>query len=135
MSGQLFAEACAVVTLLFMIELLRRRRLREKYVVLWIGVALVVLVGAFFPRLLDQVATVVGVTVPINLILFVGQLLLLVVCVQLSAEVSTLEQESQTLAEELALLRNRVERLERAAGAAPRPPSVADPDPSGRSPG
>ncbi|MCL3862704.1 DUF2304 domain-containing protein [Actinotalea sp. K2] len=135
MNGHLFALACAVIALLFMFELLRRRRLREKYAVLWMVVAVVVLVSVVFPQLLEQVSSLVGITVPINLVFFSGLLVLLVVCVQLSAEISTLEHESQTLAEESALLRNRVERLERATGAAPGPPPVADPDVSGRSTG
>ncbi len=135
MNGHLFALGAALVTLGFMFELLRRRRLREKFAALWMAVAFVVLVSAAFPRLLDRAAALVGVTVPVNLVFFLGMLLLLVVCVQLSAEISTLEQESQTLAEESALLRNRVERLERLAGAEPASPPVADPDPSGRTTG
>jgi hypothetical protein len=126
MSGYVFAIGGALVTLGFMIELLRRRRLREKYAALWITVAVLVLVAVGFPHLLERAASLVGVTLPVNLVFFVALLLLLVVCVQLSAEVSTLEQETQTLAEEVALLRNRVERLERGVGDDPGP-SVADP--------
>lgn len=128
MSGYLVALVGAVVTLGFMIELLRRRRLREKYAALWIVVAVVVAVLAFFPGLVEGAASAAGVTVPVNLVFFVGLLLLLVVCVQLSAEVGTLEQKTQTLAEEAALLRHRIERLERAAGRESIPPPVADPD-------
>lgn len=128
MSGHLFALGAAVVMLVFMVELLRRRRLREKYAALWIVVALVVMVGLAFPHLLESAAALVGVTLPVNLVFFVALVLLLLVCVQLSAELSTLEAESQTLAEEAALLRHRVERLERALGEDPQPP-VADPGP------
>lgn len=128
MSGYLFAVVGALVTLAIMVELLRRRRLREKYAALWITVAVLVLVTVFFPGLLERAATAVGVTVPVNLVFFVALLLLLVVCVQLSAEVSGLEQENQTLAEEIALLRNRVEHLEERAGTGPVVPPVADPD-------
>ena len=46
----------------FMVELLRRRRLREKYAALWIAVAVVVLLGACFPQLTDWLAELVGVT-------------------------------------------------------------------------
>lgn len=132
MSGHVFALVGALVTLAFMVELLRRRRLREKYAALWITVAVLVMVAVAFPHLLERAADLVGITVPINLVFFVALLLLLVVCVQLSAETSSLEQENQTLAEEIALLRNRVERLERGAGEEPRPP-IADPS-TGTSP-
>lgn len=113
MSGYVFALLGALVTLGFMVELLRRRRLREKYAALWIVVALVVLVAALFPPLTIRAADLVGIDAPVNLLFFLGLMVLLVVCVQLSAEVSELEHENQALAEESALLRNRIERLER----------------------
>lgn len=113
MNGHLFALLGALVTLGFMFELLRRRRLREKYAGLWIVVALLVLVAAVFPAVTAWLSDLVGITVPVNLVFFLGLLVLLVVCVQISAEVSELEHENQTLAEESALLRLRVERLER----------------------
>ena len=74
------------------------------------------LAGVAFPHALESVAALVGVAVPINLVFFLGMLLLLVVVVQLSSEVGGLERETQTLAEEVALLRNRLEHVERAAG-------------------
>lgn len=127
--GYLFALVGGLVTLAFMVELLRRRRLREKYAALWIGVAVVVLLGAFFPQIPAWFADLVGVTAPVNLVFFLGLLVLLVVCVQLSGEVSGLEHENQTLAEESALLRNRIEVLERHAGLGTLEPPVADPGP------
>jgi hypothetical protein len=129
--GYLFALLGGLVTLVFMVELLRRRRLREKYAALWIAVAVVVALGACFPQLTNWLAELVGVTTPVNLVFFLGLLVLLVVCVQLSAEVSGLEHENQTLAEESALLRNRIERLERRVGQAASEPPVADPGPPG----
>ena len=125
--GYLFALVGGLVTLAFMIELLRRRRLREKYAALWIGVAIAVLLGAFFPQIPAWLAELVGVTTPVNLVFFLGLLVLLVVCVQLSGEVSGLEHENQTLAEESALLRNRIEVLELHTGLGSSEPPVADP--------
>lgn len=129
--GYWFALVGGLVTLVFMVELLRRRRLREKYAALWIVVAVLVLVAAFFPQITTTFAELVGVTAPVNLVFFLGLLVLLVVCVQLSAEVSGLEQQNQTLAEECALLRNRLERLEELAGKEAAAPPVADPGPGG----
>ncbi len=129
MRGYLFALAGALITLAFMFELLRRRRLREKYAALWISLAVVVIVVGAFPQLLTRIATLVGIATPLNLVLFLGLLVLLVVCVQLSAELSSLEHEAQTLAEESALLRNRLERLEQTLDGAPARPPVADPSP------
>ena len=99
MNGHVFTLLGALATLVFMFELLRRRRLREKYAALWIVTALFVLVGALFPGIAQSVADAVGVSTPVNLVFFLGMLVLLAVCVQLSAEVSELEHENQALAD------------------------------------
>jgi len=101
-----------VGVLALMVELLRRRQLKEKYAFLWLAVALVVAVLAVAPALLDTVAGWLDVADPVNLLLFVGLLVLLSVCVHLSWECSRLEDETRSLAEEVALLRNQVERLD-----------------------
>src|SRR5262249_8249084 len=103
-----------VATLAFMVELLRRRQLQEKYAILWLGVSLVMLPMAFFPSLLDSVATALGIASGVSLVLFLGIVFLLLVCVHLSWEVSRLEEETRTLAEEVALMRlQRPDQAER----------------------
>jgi hypothetical protein len=94
-----------LVLLATIVELLRRRQLREKYALLWLGVAIAVLPLALFPRLLDSVAEALGVASGVSLALFLGVVFLLLVTVHLSWEVSRLEEETRTLAEEIALLR------------------------------
>ncbi|MBQ1047180.1 DUF2304 domain-containing protein [Micromonospora sp. C51] len=98
------------------VELLRRRQLREKYGMLWLGLLFVVIPLSLFPRLLDGVADLLGVASGVSLVLFLGIVFLLLVCIHLSWEVSALEEETRTLAEEFALLRAEVEaeRTERA---------------------
>lgn len=105
-----FVTALAGLLVLGVIlELLRRRRLREKYAMLWLAVGVIVLPLGFFPRLLDGAAEMLGVASGVSLVLFLGFLFLLLVCVHLSWEVSQLEEETRTLAEELALLRADIE--------------------------
>lgn len=110
------------------LELLRRRRLREKYAMLWLAVGIVVLPLAFFPRLSDRAASMLGVASGVSLVLFLGFLFLLLVCVHLSWEVSQLEEETRTLAEEFALLRTEIEAragIEVRAGGAARADTAA----------
>ena len=91
------------------VELLRRRQLREKYGMLWLGVLLIVIPLSLFPRLLDNVAELLGVASGVSLVLFLGIVFLLLVCVHLSWEVSALEEETRTLAEDFALLRAQID--------------------------
>jgi hypothetical protein len=102
----------AILLLVLIFELLRRRQLREKYTVLWLAVGLIVLVLGLFPKLLDRLAVAMGVVSGVSLVLFMGVVFLLVVCIHLSWESSRLEEETRTLAEEIALIRTRLTELE-----------------------
>jgi hypothetical protein len=95
----------SVVVLVAIVEMMRRHRLREKYAVIWFLVAVGVLTLAIFPGLLTGVAELLGVALPVNLLFFVGSLVLLVLTLQHSYELGRLEEKTRTLAEEVALLR------------------------------
>ena len=137
MTGYGFALALVGVVLLTIIQLLRTRRLREKYATAWIAVAFVVVVIGVFPDLLFALASLVGVQTPLNLLFALGGVVLLVVCIQFSVEITSLEAETRTLAEEVALLRHDVRRLQagtdRAAPSARSDPSTAEVTDSGES--
>ena len=132
MSGYLVAVLGACLILGFMIELLRRRRLREKYAALWIVVSVLVLATVALPGVLRGLARALGFTVPLNLVFFGSLLLLLAVAIQLSAEITSLERQVQTLAEEVALIRHRLEVIERGVDRTVPPATVASVDPSAR---
>lgn len=106
-----FLLALAIVGLV--VEMLRRKKLREKYAVLWLIVGVLTLVLAAFPRMLNVVAEFVGVQLPSNLLFAMSILMLLGVCLHLSWEISVVEDETRTLAEEVAILRVQVEDLNR----------------------
>lgn len=131
-SGYLFAVALCVLLIVLVTFLLRTRRMREKYAGVWITLAVAVAVVAAFPGLAFWLADVVGVEAPVNLLFAVGFLVLLVVVIQLSTEISSLEEETRTLAEEIALLRLEVTDVVRATDAS-RPAAGALPAP-GRAP-
>ncbi|MCW2884328.1 MAG: hypothetical protein JWL58_1190 [Streptosporangiaceae bacterium] len=101
----------AAATLVGIFEMLRRRRLREKYAVFWVLLALMIAFIAVFPGVLVWAAHVTGVVVPANLLFFVAGLVLISVNVQLSSEITRLEDKSRTLAEELGLQRLQLEEL------------------------
>lgn len=100
----------SIALLTFLFEMLRRRRLREKYAVLWCAVAIASLIVALVPGTLSWSARVVGVEVPANLLFFVASMVLLLTSIQHSYELGRLEERTRTLAEELALLRLELDR-------------------------
>lgn len=113
MTTYVLTVVAAVGTLVFVIEMLRRGILREKYAALWLLVSVAVLVMAVFPGIVSAAATAFGVQVPANLLFFLTAVVLLLVSVQLSYEVSRVEARTRRLAEEVALLRSQLEALTR----------------------
>lgn len=98
--------------LLFVFEMLRRKHLREKYAVLWIVIGVGMLVLVAFPQLLFWASRMLGVQVPSNLLFAMALLLLVSVCLHLSFEQSQSEDEVRILAEEVGILRLKVQGLE-----------------------
>ncbi|GAA2726126.1 DUF2304 domain-containing protein [Cellulomonas aerilata] len=124
MSAYTFALLLSVATLALMVNLLRTRRMREKYALWWALLAVGVILLALNPRILEWAADVVGIVVPTNLLFFASGFVLLAVCVQFSTELSSLEEDRRVLCEEVAMVRlelrhltERVARQEASAGA------------------
>ncbi len=103
----------ALAALVLVFELLRRRRLREKYAALWVVIAVGTLIVAVFPGLLRWVADLVGIQTPSNLLFFGSLIVLFAVSLQLSREVGLLEEQSRRLAEEVGTLGLRLDALEK----------------------
>lgn len=102
----------ALASVVIVLAILRSGRMREKYAALWLIVSLAIVVITIWPGLLGAVASLLGVELPSNLLFFLAILMLLGVTLHLSLEVSKLEDEARTLSEEVALLDERVRRVE-----------------------
>ncbi len=111
-TAQVAALIAGAIALAVILDLVRRRQLREKYAALWLTLGAGIATLAVFPGLLDRVAERLGVADPPNLLFFLGILVLLVVVVQLSFELSRLEDRIRTLAERLAILQADVDGAE-----------------------
>lgn len=102
----------ALIVVGIVLELVRRKVFREKYAALWLIIGASALVLAGWPGLLSDISKFLGVQVASNLLFALCIVLLLGVCLHLSWELSVVEDENRTLAEEVAILRAAVERLD-----------------------
>ncbi|MCU4182924.1 DUF2304 domain-containing protein [Acidiferrimicrobium sp. IK] len=105
----LIALVAAVVTIAALVEMLRRRQIRQKYAITWVLVGVAVAVVAVDPGLFNGLAHALGVINPPDLLAVMAALFLLLVTVHLSWEIGRLEDRSRLLAEEVALLRADLE--------------------------
>lgn len=107
-----FGIVAAALVLGLVLEMLRRRRVRERHALWWIVAGVLALLVAVFPRILTGTAHALGFSVPTNLGFFVALIILFLVSVQQSAELTVLEEKTRVLAEHSALQDERITRLE-----------------------
>lgn len=110
----LLGIVASALVLIIVVELLRRRRLRERHAIWWFLAGVLALVASVFPDTLLWAAGLVGVEIPTNLVFFLSIAILFLVCLQSSAELTTLEDKTRTLAERVSLLELELERTRRA---------------------
>jgi hypothetical protein len=108
----IFALVTSVVAFLFVLELVRRRRLREEYSWLWLLTAGGMVMLAVWYRLLVVITHLVGAVTPLNTLLLCAILFLFAIAVHYSVIISRLTTQVKNLAQELALLSSRVEERE-----------------------
>lgn len=110
---QLVAMLGALALLFVVLELVRRRRLLERYALLWLFSAVVLLGLAAWRDGLERLASAVGIAYPPNALFFVAFAFVLVLLLHFSAAVSRLADQSRVLAQRLALLEERLSEQER----------------------
>jgi hypothetical protein len=130
---QLVAIVGAVALLLTVLELVRRRRLLERYALLWLFSALVLLGLALWRDALTKVSETVGIAYPPNALFFIAFGFTLVLLLHFSAAVSRLADQTRVLAQRQALLEDRLRRVEQGEEL-PAEAADAELQPTGRRP-
>lgn len=112
LTSYIFSIAAAMFSLIVVIEMLRRRRLRERHALWWLLAGTLALSVSIFPSTLQWAADLIGVSEPTNLVFFVSIAILFLVCLQSSSELTRLESKARTLAEQVAMQDLRLRLLE-----------------------
>jgi len=129
-SSYILGILAALLILIVVIEMLRRHRLRERHATWWLFAGVLALVAGIFPASLVAAARLLGVELPVNLVFFVALIILFLVCLQQSSELTSLEAKTRTLVEQSALQDLRIRALE--DGRTGQTAMPADPDDSAR---
>ena len=112
---QVVAILATLALLAVVLELVRRRRLLERYALLWLFSALVLLGLGASRSLLESVSALIGIAYPPSALFVIAFGFILVLLLHFSLAVSRLADQSKVLAQRLALLeeRQRAEELAR----------------------
>ncbi len=100
--------------LLFILELVRQRRLREEYSLLWLATAGVLLLLSLSRPLLDILASAIGIFYPPSALFVVALLFILAILMHFSMVITRLTQENKEIAQQVALLRYELARQQSA---------------------
>lgn len=91
--------------------LVRTRRLREEYTPIWMGVAVALLVLSFRMDLLRAITRAIGAWTYSSTLFFMGELFLVVICLNFAVRLSRTSLQLKTLGQEVALLRSRLDSI------------------------
>ena len=108
------ATAASVVLVLVVFELIRSRRLREQYALLWLVTGIVLVILSAWRGGLNTIAGWLGVRgYPPAVLFAVGLMFVILVLLHYSTVISRLADQNVVLAQKLALLEARLNESER----------------------
>jgi hypothetical protein len=104
----IFAAIASILLLLVILELIRSRRLQERYALLWVMTAVVLLIFAVWRDGLNVLANTVGIAYPPSALFLLAAVFILIVLLHYSTAISELAERNLMLAQRIALLEQKL---------------------------
>ncbi|MDO8736010.1 MAG: DUF2304 domain-containing protein [Thermoleophilia bacterium] len=101
---QIFSLIVSILLALVIFQLIRKKKLKEQYSLLWFLTVIVMLVLALWEGLLYRISSLLGIAVPSNALFMLAILFMFVMSLHYSILVSRLTDQTKMLAQQLALL-------------------------------
>ena len=114
---QIVAIVASALLLIGVLELVRRRRFLERYALLWLLSALVLLALSVWKGLLESIADLIGVAYAPSALFVIAFGFILILLLHFSLAVSRLSDQTKVLAQRLALMEERARTAEAMAAA------------------
>jgi hypothetical protein len=108
-AARVVAVVVSVVIAAVVLELVRRRALREEYTPIWLGVAGGLLLVSLRFDLLKTLTRAIGAWTPSSTLFFLGEIFLLAICLNFAVRLSKASVQLKNLAQEVAILRARLD--------------------------
>lgn len=100
---KLFILLSALVFVFIVLNTLRKKRISTKISMLWLIAAMIIIFSALFSEPLIILSGLLGFETPVNMIFFLGFLLLLIICFYLCMVISKQQSEITLLTQEVSL--------------------------------
>lgn len=109
---RLLAIIASITIFMFIIELIRRGRLKEKYALLWLFSSIMMLSLSLSRDILEGLSKLVGIYYAPSLLFLVAFIFLLLINLHYSVVLSELSEKNKRLTQEIALLRYEIDKKE-----------------------
>jgi hypothetical protein len=106
---KIFAVIASVLIMLLVVELVRRRKLREEYSWLWMVTGGIIILLVVWYDLLVSITHLIGAIAPTTTLFIFGLLFLMLISLHYSIQISKLSHQVKEMAQQLALLKGRVD--------------------------
>ena len=110
---QIVVAVIVILAFFYLGAMVRKNKIEIKYALPWGFMGCVILILDFFPGIIEEMAKISGVGVPINFIFFLGFCFLLALTFTLSVLVSELSQKTKTLTQKIGILEEKLESKEK----------------------
>ena len=108
-----FVIGLSLLALILVINLVRTRKLKEEFAILWLFTGFSLVLIPVFVDVIDFISFALGIEYPPALLFLVALLGMAFILFQFSVSISRYSDEIKVLTQELALLRHRIQELER----------------------
>ena len=110
---QIFVILLGLAMLLFVLNMVRTRRLREQYSLLWLFTAVVIVLSAMFIDVVETLSHTIGIYYPPAFLFLVALLMVFVLQFHFSTVISNLREQNKSLIQDLGILQHEVRSLRR----------------------
>lgn len=107
-----FAILFSVVLIIFIMNLVKKNKLDEKYSILWLFASLIILIVSVYPKLIIIVASKFNVYYPPSLMFLFGILILGAYVIHITTIITKQNKMIVKLTQELGILKEKIERIE-----------------------
>ncbi|MBU1205380.1 MAG: DUF2304 domain-containing protein [Proteobacteria bacterium] len=106
---KIFAIVASILIMMIVVELVRRRRLREEYSWLWLLTGAVIILLVVWYDLLVFITHLIGAIAPTTTLFIFGLLFLMLISLHYSMQISKLSHQIKEMAQQLTLLKGQVD--------------------------
>lgn len=108
---QFITVSVSITFMLFILRLVKRKKMREAYSILWFIMGILFIILSAWEQLLHKITIFIGAKFPASILFFFGILFSLVLLVHFSIEISTLRKQNNALNQAIGLLENKIDNL------------------------